>query len=163
MAENDNIRTAVLESVKGLSNEQLNQRTSPDKWTIAQVLVHLFLLEKGLSKWIPDALMNGEEQTAENKPIHLVPDRSRKVKAPANFEPRDEFMTWDTIQEKLAQSRKALNDAIAGVSEEQLEKRTLPHPVFGPMSLKQWVEIIGLHEKRHLAQIEELKQELFQK
>jgi hypothetical protein len=163
MEENDKIRAAVLDSVNGLSDEQLNQRLNHDKWTIAQVLVHLYLLERGLSKWIPDALSKGEEQIVDKKPIYLVPDRSKKVKAPANFEPRDQFYTLDAARTQLVQSREALNEALAGVAEVELEKRALAHPVFGPLNLKQWVELVGLHEKRHLEQIEELKQELFEK
>jgi uncharacterized damage-inducible protein DinB len=163
MAENIKIRKVVLDSVAGLSDEQANQKPDPEKWSIAQVLVHLYLMERGLSKWIPATLKNGEEHMTDQKPIHLVPNRTKKVKAPANFEPRDEFTTLEAICAKLSQSRDDLNKALEGVSVEQLEKKALPHPVFGPMSLKQWVELIGLHEKRHLEQIEEIKQELFGK
>lgn len=163
MEENNKIRAEVLDSVNMLSDEQLNQRLDPEKWTIAQVLVHLYLLERGLSKWIPDALSKGEKQIVDKKPIYMVPDRSKKLKAPKNVEPRDEFYTLDAVQIKLRQSRVALNEALAGVAEEELEKRALPHPVFGPINLKQWVELVGVHEKRHLEQIEELKQELFEK
>lgn len=41
-------------------------------------------------------------------------------------------------------------------SEESLWKRKLyPHPVFGPMDVAQWVDFIGIHEERHLAQLKE--------
>ncbi|KHL95509.1 hypothetical protein QW71_12445 [Paenibacillus sp. IHB B 3415] len=30
-----------------------------------------------------------------------------------------------------------------------------PHPVFGPMDVAQWVDFIGIHEERHLAQLKE--------
>lgn len=161
MEDNDSIRTEVLVSVIGLGNDQLNQRLDPEKWTIAQVLIHLYLMEIGLSKWIPDALSKGEDQVVGQKPVHLVPDRSQRVKAPKNLVPRDEFYTLDVIRTKLEKSREALKNALVGKAEQDLEKRSLPHPIFGPVNLAQWVQIVGLHEKRHLEQIEELKQELF--
>jgi len=31
---------------------------------------------------------------------------------------------------------------------------TFPHPVFGPLNLYEWLLFIGMHERRHLAQID---------
>jgi hypothetical protein len=31
---------------------------------------------------------------------------------------------------------------------------TYPHPAFGPLNFYQWLALIGLHEQRHLNQIE---------
>jgi hypothetical protein len=105
--------------------------------------------------------MNSDEEAViEDKPINQIIDRTSKFDAPSYVTPSDEFMTLTTIQEKLHKSRSALEAFIVDADEEKMLKRTIPHPVFGPFHLKQWVEIIGWHEKRHLEQIEEIKAEL---
>lgn len=160
MAENDQIRSLVWESVNGLTDQQLNDRLDPEKWTIAQVLIHLYLFERGVTKQLKTAIDSDEEQPADLKPIHLTTNRSKKIKAPAQLEPRDEFTSMEDIQAKLSRSREALNSVLFGVREEELEKKSIPHRIYGQMNLKQWVEFVGLHEKRHIEQIYELKQEV---
>jgi hypothetical protein len=39
----------------------------------------------------------------------------------------------------------------------------MKHPYLGELSLKQWVEFIGYHEKRHLLQLAEVKSEAIKK
>ena len=54
--------------------------------------------------------------------------------------------------------KKAMIDCIR--SEEALQKKAYPHPIFGLIRLDEWVPFIGYHEKRHLEQIEEIKAKL---
>ena len=49
---------------------------------------------------------------------------------------------------------------IIAANEKDLEQKSFPHPLFKELSLKQWIPFVGLHEKRHLLQIEELKSKL---
>jgi hypothetical protein len=74
--------------------------------------------------------------------------------------PDHEYKTLEEMKEKLSRSREKLLSVVTEAGEEALEKKSLPHPVFGPLNLKQWVEFVGQHEKRHLAQIEEIKEQL---
>ena len=158
LIENGNkLRAEVWRSIEGLNDEQLNRKTDEGKWTIAQVLDHLYLIEKAMTKAIKGGLENAEETQADEKPVYLTADRSKKVKAPAYLEPSDGFMTLEGLREKLNSSRAELTDLVAHATEERLAERSLPHQVFGQLRLSQWVEFIGYHEKRHLAQIEELK------
>ena len=41
-----------------------------------------------------------------------------------------------------------------------LEDKSVTHPVLGAMSVKQMIEFVGLHEKRHIGQIREIKQSI---
>ncbi len=159
MKHNIEVREVVLISVSGLSDVQLNQQQA-GKWSIAQVLEHLYLMERSIVYKMTTSMASDEEAPVEDKPIHLTPNRAHKVVAPAFVMPSEEFKTLTVIQEKLRESRANLEVFVAQADEENMRKRSFPHPVFGPIHLKQWVEFIGWHEKRHLAQIEEIKQEL---
>jgi uncharacterized damage-inducible protein DinB len=159
MNHNTEVREEVLMSVTGLTDVQLNQKPA-GKWSIAQVLEHLYMMERSIVYKMTTAMASDEEAPVEDKPIHLTPNRANKVVAPAFVMPSEEFKTLIVIQEKLRESRASLEAFVAQANVEKMLKRSFQHPVYGPIHLKQWIEFIGWHEKRHLEQIEEIKQEI---
>jgi uncharacterized damage-inducible protein DinB len=159
MKHNKEVREEVLKSVLGLTDSQLNEKPT-GKWSIMQVLEHLYLLEKLIVHQMSKVMHSDEETAIEDKPINQTIDRTFKLEAPSYVTPSDDFTTFSTIQEKLLKSRTALEAFIDEADEKKMLKRSIPHPIFGRLHLKQWVEFIGWHEKRHLVQIEEIKAEL---
>lgn len=159
MKHNKEIREEVLQSVLGLTDLQLNEKPT-GKWSIMQVLKHLYILERLIVDQMSKVMLSDEETSIEDKPINRTIDRTNKFEAPSYVSPSDDFTTLTTIQEKLLKSRSALEAFLVDADEEKMLKRSFPNPVFGPLNLRQWVEFIGWHEKRHLAQIEEIKGEL---
>lgn len=157
---NEKIREDVLQAVEGLSDEQLNTELEKGRWTIMQVLDHLYLMERSITSTITEQLAEGEYRTVSDKPVHLTVDRSKKVETPSFADPSDEFIPLTDMKERLSQSRQALNDIAKEADDNMLEHRAYPHPAFGELSLKQWIAFVGYHEKRHLEQIEELKKHL---
>ncbi|WP_409291467.1 DinB family protein [Peribacillus sp. SCS-37] len=157
MDSNKQFREELISSVDTLTDEQLNQELEEGRWTIAQVLEHLYLMERTITKRIAAALAKEGGTEPEEKPIQLAVNRSRKVDAPEYVTPSSELKTLHELIEKLGESRQELMDVVNGADEAALRNRSLPHPVFGELSLKQWIPFIGYHEKRHLEQIEELK------
>ena len=160
MANNITVREEVLLSVSSLSDEQLNKVVEKERWTIMQVLDHLFLMEQSVVHVISDQLANGIAKTTSEKPIQFTTDRSTKVDAPSFVIPSKDFITLDEMKTKLFASREALLNVVNSADQKRLEQRTYPHPAFGDLSLNQWIPFVGLHEKRHLAQIIELKTKL---
>lgn len=160
MDYNITVREEVLQSVSGLSEEQLNKVVVNGHWTIMQVLDHLYLMEQSVVHVISDQLANGKTKTTSEKPIQYTTNRSTKVDAPSFVLPSNDFITLDIMKSKLAASREALINVVNSADQLLLEQRTYPHPAFGELSLHQWIPFVGLHEKRHLAQIEELKAKL---
>ncbi|RFU60068.1 DinB family protein [Bacillus sp. V59.32b] len=156
MQENMSIREELLKSVDGLSDQQLNDKVEADSWTIMQVLEHLYLMETVIAMGISKELANDQSEPAPSKPIHLTVNRTTKVEAPSFVTPSDDFISLEEIKKKLIESRKTLIQVTEGISPEDLEQKSFPHPIFGPLSLKQWIPFVGFHEKRHLGQIEEL-------
>ncbi|UII58244.1 DinB family protein (plasmid) [Cytobacillus spongiae] len=154
------IRSDVLNSVHGLTDEECNTRFKNSRWTIIQVLEHLYLMETSLTKAMKTTLSNGEEQDVPSKPIHYTLDRSTKVDAPPFVTPTKEFQTLHEVTAKLESSRKNLLKFLNHTNKELLQKKAYPHPVFGLIRLDEWVPFIGYHEKRHLGQIEEMKKSL---
>jgi uncharacterized damage-inducible protein DinB len=160
LEDNKRIREKILQSVSGMSDKQLNERVEDNSWTIAQVLEHLYLIERSITISISKQLENEESVQTNEKPIHYAVDRSRKIQAPSFVFPSDEYMSLEEIKGKLTESRAALINVVDEADESLLEQKSFPHLVFGLVSLKQWVPFIGFHEERHLAQIEEIKEKL---
>lgn len=163
MIENEKIREEVIQAVKDLSDEELNKCVEEGKWSIMEVLEHLYLLERAVSYSILKQLENDQSEPATEKPIHLAVNRKTKIQAPDYVSPTGRITTWEVMAEKLGKSRQGLLDAVVNVDEILLENKSFLHPVFGQLSLKQWVSFIGYHEKRHLEQINEIKEQLFKK
>ncbi|MFD6207662.1 DinB family protein [Peribacillus sp. NPDC060253] len=160
MNENEKIREELLNTVTGLSDEQLNAHPEEGRWSIVQVLDHLYLMERAITKSIADKLQSDERIPAGDKPIELTLNREVKVQAPPYVIPSESFQTLNEVKDKLSDSRKAFLHLVDHAKENDLEQKSFPHPLFKELSLKQWIPFVGLHEKRHLKQIEELKSKL---
>ncbi|MED3662156.1 DinB family protein [Ureibacillus sp. FSL K6-8385] len=156
-------REKVLNSVCFLSDEQLNEVPEKGKWSIAQVLEHLYLMEMNTVDGILETLSKDEYNPVEEKPLHHILDRTVKRVAPDDLTPSGEFQTLEELKRKLSKSREALLKSIEGVSEEELENKSFIHRRYGLLSIRQWVSLIGYHEERHLQQIEEIKESLLKK
>ncbi|WP_028777268.1 DinB family protein [Shimazuella kribbensis] len=158
MYTHNEVRRNIWKNVKPLSDQQLNQSESTDRWSIAQILDHLLIIENFITKKIKDTL-DVPTPPPINKPIHLTLNRSRKIKSPTTVS--NDFQTLQSLQKKLNASRYSFESLIEQMTQEQLEQKSISHPVFGDrMSLKQWIEFVGLHEQRHLEQIKEVKANL---
>src|SRR5437868_7577947 len=56
----DGTRSRLLQSVEGLSDEQQNFRPAPEKWSAAEVLEHLSIIERRVTKLVAALLDKAE-------------------------------------------------------------------------------------------------------
>lgn len=157
---NDQAREELYKQVSQLSDEQINLKPTEDRWSIKQLLQHLYLMEGAVAKTIQSQLASDKQNLAQDKPIELTVNRSTKVEAPAFAVPTEEFASLEELQTKLSATHEALRQLSENTTEEQLEVKSYPHPVFGEMNLKQWIPFVGYHELRHIEQIKEVKEQL---
>ncbi|MBP1947401.1 DinB family protein [Virgibacillus litoralis] len=157
---NNQAREELLIEVNGISDENLNRKPSENRWSIKQVLEHLYLMEGAITKNIGSQLAHGEFVDTADKPIELSVDRSRKVDAPGFSQPSESFVTLAELKQKLEATHSGLSELADTSDEKLLAERGFEHSVFGQMSLKQWIPFVGYHEKRHTEQIKEVKEDL---
>jgi uncharacterized damage-inducible protein DinB len=150
-------REEVLASIKDLSDAELNKAPDTASWSIAQVIHHLQQIESYFLS-LMDAALQGPSEAIKEKNLSYVTDRSKKAKSP--IEPSSEFKTKEELISRLNHSREKVVALLEETSPDILEEKPLSHPVFGKLSVKQTLEFIASHEKRHLEQIEEIKQSL---
>ncbi|MDW0110566.1 DinB family protein [Sporosarcina aquimarina] len=158
MKVNDDAREKLLEEVAGLTDDEVNWKPSEDKWSVRQILEHLYLMEGGVAKTIQSQLGSGEHHSTSDKPIERTVDRTQKVEAPDFARPGDTFCKLEELKSKLNESHNGLQKIENTVPADQLEAKSYPHPVFGEMSLAQYIPFVGYHELRHIEQIQEVKE-----
>lgn len=163
MTENvvDNLtstRDKLLNEISCLSYEQLNKRPDEATWSVAQVCHHLYLTESVFTQAILYGLTKSKGKKAEPKPIQLAVDRTQKAKAPDMVVPRNEPLELEKITELLNQSRNLFFEFYNQLEDKSiLKEKSTKHPLFGYTPLDQWVDLIYLHEERHIEQIKEIK------
>lgn len=160
MEINDQARKELLAQVEYLTDEVINRQPAEDRWSIKQILQHLYLMEGSVAKTIQIKLAAEDQNITIDKPIQLTVDRSNKIEAPDFVTPTLEYSTLHDLKSKLTATHSTLHDVAENATEDQLAVKSYPHPVFGEMSLTQWIPFVGYHELRHIEQIKEVKQQL---
>ncbi|MBZ4222974.1 DinB family protein [Bacillus wiedmannii] len=152
-------RNQLFEEITLLSDTQFNRKPDKDKWSIAQVCHHLVLLDERVITVISSGLKKMDSFQNEHKEIHtIVLDRSIKFIAPEMIEPSIEPFEVLQMVDLLNDSRKALMRFLSTIEDEsKLAKKSVMHPALGELLLDQWIELIYLHEQRHIEQIKEVK------
>ncbi|SOC42367.1 DinB family protein [Ureibacillus acetophenoni] len=158
MEYNRKVREELWGVIEGLTDDQINRVVEEGKWTIGQVLEHLYLTEKNVVQSFSEAKQITEENPVKLRKVHLTTDRTQRVNAPKFLVPSSRQQTLEQLKEKLKQSRENLENFMKDTSEDHLNGKYMPHPFFEKLTLTQWVEFLAYHEKRHIAQIEELKE-----
>ncbi|WHZ03637.1 DinB family protein [Neobacillus sp. YX16] len=151
-------RNRLLREVSDLSNADLNKKLDPDTWSVAQVCHHLYLSESIFTQAIIYGLNKSNGRKAEPVPVQLAAERTQKAKAPDIVAPGDDPLDSEQIKELLNYSRSIFFEFYNQLEDKSvLAEKSAKHPLFGYMPLDQWVELIYLHEERHIEQIKEIK------
>ena len=164
----DSRRAALSEAVQLVPTHLRDQPPGPDRWSVAQVLQHLGMIETrvalGMTKWVRDARAGGlgpETETASvlnSLDLAAIVDRSRRHNAPEDFRPNadlDAASAWAALE----QTRATLRDGVLAGDGLALGEVLQPHLVLGPINLYQWLLFVGAHEARHTAQVREIAAE----
>jgi len=158
----DETRGRLYNRVEGLSPAQEKFRPTPDAWSIAEIVEHLAIMEERLSRLFVMMVKKADSAGAQAagqgfRPFsldHFV-ERSLKEKyvAPDSVRPSGNPSVEDSLA-RLRRSRAELHELRPKLEAIDLASMTYPHPAFGPLDLSQWLAFIGVHEDRHLRQIE---------
>ena len=152
-------RNNLVNEIALLNDEQFNSNPDMNKWSIAQVCHHLFLVEEATIKAIAWGLKKDDRTHVERKRIDLILlDRTKKIIAPKIVEPNLEAFEVQEIIDLLSYSRKKLITFLYTIEDKSvLAEKSVKHPALDELPLIQWIEQIYLHEQRHIEQIKEIK------
>lgn len=160
-AANDKIRAMLLETLGNISEEQANDLPEGEKWTIAQIVEHISIVEDGMGKisfkLLNEAKENGKSSDGKVIISHAFTEkaaeaRNQKLEAPDRVRPTGNQTIAESI-EKLNESRQRLYDLKPLFETVDCSEHKFPHPAFGDLTAHEWLALVGGHELRHIEQI----------
>src|SRR5262249_44900531 len=160
----DEQRERIYKRVESLNEEQANARPDVNTWSATEVVEHLTIMEDRLVRMMKVMLTKAEGASAKSdrtmveiRPFSLdeLVERSRNEKyvAPEAVRPIGTVRLADLLS-RLRQSRLELRSLRPRIEATDLSGVTYPHPAFGALNFYQWLAFIGMHEERHLRQLE---------
>jgi hypothetical protein len=153
-------RDGVVAAVKGLSDAQMKFKPGPDRWSVAEVLEHITLVEDGLFLNVTEKVMKSPAGAADRDiaktdamVLAMIPDRSHKAQAPPQFVPTGRWTPAETLDHFLKSRAKTI---VFLDSTPDLRAHVTDSPL-GPLDGYEWVLFMAAHSERHTKQILEVK------
>lgn len=162
-------RRNLLEAASGVPEGSWQTRPSDEQWSVSEILEHLHRVERGaaavVAKRVAEARAAGHPAETETASIlgtldeFRVSQLDRKLVAPERVQPTQN-PDRGTVERLLAESRSALEAAMAGGDGLAFGSIKHAHPRFGELDLYQWLLFVAEHEKRHTAQVRDVARQL---
>lgn len=156
-------RETLRAAVGTVPADKRRQKPASDRWSVAEVLEHLAIVEERTVTLMQPFVANAPALDGAATPTPLdrtaLRDRAQKVSAPEMIHPtgaEDAEAIWQRLQ-RSRDSLLALIDLCEGRDLATIERT---HPALGRIDGYQWLTSIGAHEERHAAQIVEIGQQL---
>jgi uncharacterized damage-inducible protein DinB len=162
LKELDGSRERLLGTVRGLSREQLEYRAARERWSVAECLEHIIVVERlmfqaleGRMQQAPDLSKHGDwEGQDEALTKQMIVGRKKRKLSPEVFRPTGRWPTKKLLPEFEA-VRSRTREFSATFSSD-LRSCFLVHPVLGRLDGYQWLLIVARHCERHRLQVEEV-------
>ena len=156
-------RAELLKKLEGVDRERMAQRPAEDKWSVAEILDHLTMVEGGIARLVAkrcaQARATGLRSEDSTESIlgcinHMVDtlDNAR-IEVPDQVRPRTNPDPAKALQ-GLQEGRQSLREAAKLADGLALGEIKHTHVLLGELDLYQWIVFLGRHEARHTRQVE---------
>ena len=151
-------RERLLRSVRNLSPTQLAHKPAPDRWSVAECLEHITVVENlvlgNINNALKEAAGSPKTDMGDEDLVRTVTDRTLRANAPERVVPTGRTPHDQLIREFEA-ARKRTAEFVASTSV-SLRQYAFPHPRFGQLDCYQWLLLVAGHADRHRQQVEEV-------
>jgi DinB family protein len=157
-------RASLREAVDAVPEALRGTSPDADRWSVAQVIEHLALVEVRFQKMLADRLAEAREKglAPERETSSIVGsvdvapilDRTTKHQAPEVVRPTTS--DWKRAWSQLEEARRGFIGVFESGEGLALGEVIHTHPRLGAMNLYQWGVWLGGHEARHTEQIHEI-------
>ena len=155
----------LKEAVDGVPRDLRGVKPAPGRWSVAEVLEHLALVETSIAKLIvrlgTEARAAGVGPETETGTVlytldsQRILDRREAMTSPERVRPQG-ALDADAAWAALVTAQAEIREAVTSVDGLALGKITYPHRSLGTLDLYQWITFTATHEMRHIAQIREI-------
>ena len=167
-AENDRVHAELKALIASVTAHQANTVVDSEKWTAAQIVEHISIVDEGASKICSKLLSKAEASaTAASGAVsvsnsfvqHYSTINDVKLEAPDRVQPTGSVSIADSLL-RMDANRARLRELQPRFETNNDVSATFPHPYFGEMSAVEWLILIGGHEARHTQQLRKLLKKL---
>ena len=158
-------RGALEKATKGLTPAQMNFKSAPERWSVAECLEHIAAGEDFLYEIITGKVMTSpapagpldaaKSHDTDTQVKQFVRNRGNKMQAPEPLAPNNRFGSSHGSWQHFLDSR-ARTVAFAQ-KESTLRAHVMDGPAAKGMDAYQWLLYLSGHSARHTAQILEVK------
>ena len=159
--EMTNSQKRLFKAIKGLSENQLNFKSSPNAWSVAECVEHITISENMISGMLEGALKTpadpsrrSEVKMSDEKVLAVIRYRSNKAQAPEPFQPSGKFGSYEETV-KAFKEKRAEHIKYAKTTQDNLRNHYQQLP-FGIIDGFQVLLFMSGHTERHVEQIEEI-------
>lgn len=149
---------------RDLSAVQLSFKPASGGWSVENTLEHLALVEAPLVRLITTLTDKAAAATGPNTPVHsfevslephLERSQTEKYVTRDSYNPMGNITVADSLIVLLRVQTELLNlrPRLEAIDPTLVR---FPHWIFGPLDLAQWLAFVGVHEERHLGQINDI-------
>lgn len=158
---NDKIREQTKQIVGKLTEDQQRFLPEGEKWTIAEIVEHIAIVQDGMAQISAKLLTKaqsagkssgGEARLSEDFVTKAGEARKLKLEAPDQVIPKGDQSVQDSLK-RMDEARLKLEDLRPLFETVECSDFTFPHPFMGNLTAHEWLVLIGGHEARHLQQI----------
>ena len=148
-------------TVKGLNDDQLNFKATPESWSVAECVEHLAISEgmlggmfQGALKTPADASKRDSVKMSDDELLAMISSRDQKVKTGEAFEPSGKYGSHvETVKAFVDQRAKHIEYLKSTEDDLRNHYGQLP---FGTIDGLQILLFMSGHTERHVAQMEEV-------
>lgn len=152
-------RELVRRTAQGLTPEQLQYRPDASRWTLAENLEHITIVEQYILAGLTRAL---QQPPDPNKKSALTDEQLlgrvvQPITAPEPLRPTARWPLANLTDEFDAARQRTIEFATSVADTKELRQYFMPHPVFGELDSYQWFMIVAGHSARHCRQCAAVK------
>lgn len=160
-ASNDKIHEQTKQLMASLTDEQKSDLPDGEKWTIAEIVEHIAIVQDGMAKISAKLLTqaqaagkssDGAARLSENFAAKAVEAQKLKFEAPDRVSPTGKQTVEESLT-KIEETQRALKDLRPLFESVECSDFKFPHPFMGDLTAHEWLALVGGHEARHLRQI----------
>jgi len=150
-----------IKQLTGVSEAQLNFRSAPGRWTIAEIAEHIIVVENALMGMFnaPNAMTTPKcgdvPRIADTALILAITNRMQKFTAPEQVRPNGRWKTRDELLTNFEKTRAATIEHLRA-NKADLRSTFVQSPMGTIDSLQGLLFLTG-HSDRHLLQLKEVK------
>lgn len=168
----ENSKSSMLEQLRSIAPEKLEQQPAPGKWSAAELIDHIARVEGGILRQVKSKLAENERESVRmhdrvgsliirnvmRSPLRvMVPAEVSSVVTPAEHVQASEALAeWDRTREEW-------RDFLDHVRGPELKGGVFSHPRGGWFTLPETVLFLRLHHDHHRAQVSRIAKALTQK